>query len=118
MVVDCGDLPSGVAVDLGGTKIAATRVLEGKISHVVRAKTDTAGAAVYRITISNNAKPADFLASFTLFTVKNLTITCGNPAVPTIKASVIANTSIIDFDPSVYSAKPKSVLKPSNLSNK
>jgi len=49
MVVDCGDLPSGVAVDLGGTKIAATRVLEGKISHVVRAKTDSESGAKQQV---------------------------------------------------------------------
>ena len=73
---------------------------------------------VYKIAMNNNANPADLRASFTFLTVKNLTITCGKPAVPTIKANVMANTSINDFDPSVYSAKPNSVDNPFNLSNK
>ena len=39
-------------------------------------------------------------------------ITCGNPAVPTMSANVMANTSIIDFLPftnaAVYSGNPRS----------
>lgn len=38
-------LPSGVAVDLGGTKIAAARVTDGQVGQVLRAKTDGAGGA-------------------------------------------------------------------------
>ena len=72
----------------------------------------------YNITISNKAIPADLRASLTRLTVKKRTITWGSPAVPTIKANVIAKTSTKDLDPCVYSAKPKSLLKPSNLSNK
>ena len=84
----------------------------------ILANTATAGAVVYKIAMSNNAIPADLRASLTRFTVKNRTITCGNPAVPTINAKVIANTSINDFEPSVYSEKPNSVFNPSNLSSK
>jgi hypothetical protein len=39
------------------------------------AKDATAGAVVYKIAIKISAYPADFLASLTLGTVKNLTIT-------------------------------------------
>ena len=67
----------------------------------VLAKTAMAGAVVYNMAIKTNAYPADFLASFTLLTVKKRTITWGNPAVPTINANVMANTSIIDLVPSV-----------------
>ena len=84
----------------------------------MRAKTAIAGAVVYKIIINNNAQPADLRASETFFTVKKRTITCGKPAVPTIKAAVIKNTSNFDLLPDVYSAKPKSRCKPSNLSNK
>jgi N-acylmannosamine kinase len=38
-------LPSGVAVDLGGTKIAAARVTDGQVGQVVRVQTDGAGGA-------------------------------------------------------------------------
>ena len=43
---------------------------------------------VYIIAIKINAQAADNLASFTVGTVKNLTITCGKAAVPNIKAAV------------------------------
>ena len=42
---------------------------------LVREKTAIAGAVVYKIAINSNAQPADFRASDTFFTVKNLTIT-------------------------------------------
>ena len=61
-----------------------------------------AGAVVYRMAINKSAHPADFLASLTFLTVKNLTITCGSPAVPIIKAAVIRKTSNVDLDPDVY----------------
>ena len=48
----------------------------------------TAGAVVYSIAINNNAQPADRRAAFTEGTVKNLIITCGNPAVPIISERV------------------------------
>ena len=80
--------------------------------------TDTAGAVVYKIVINNNANPTDFLASLTFLTVKNLTITWGKPAVPTMSAMVIQNTSITDFDPLVYSVKPKSFDSISSLSRR
>ena len=67
----------------------------------VLANTATAGAVVYKMAISNSANPADFLASLTLLTVKNRTMTWGSPAVPTINAKVMANTSVIDFEPLV-----------------
>ena len=38
-------------------------------------KEETAGAVVYKIAINSKAHPADVLASLTLGTVKNLTIT-------------------------------------------
>ena len=38
-------LPSGVAVDLGGTKIAAARVTDGRVGPLVRVETDGAGGA-------------------------------------------------------------------------
>ncbi len=82
------------------------------------ANTATAGAVVYKTAINNKANPADFLASFTFLTVKNLTITWGKPAVPTIKASVMAKISILSLDPSVYSLKPSSVERPFSFSNK
>ena len=50
--------------------------------------------------------------------MKNLTITCGSPAVPTIKAKVIAKVSISGFVFSVYSLKPSSVFKLFNLSKR
>ena len=56
---------------------------------------------MYRIAINNKAHPADFLASLTFFTVKKRTITCGNPAVPIIRAIVIQNISMIDLLPVV-----------------
>ena len=70
---------------------------------MVRENTAIAGAVVYKIAIKSNAQPADFLASLTFFTVKKRTITCGSPAVPTINAMVIQNTSTIDLLPEVYS---------------
>ena len=51
--------------------------------------------------MNSSAQPAERRASETLGTVKKRTITCGRPAVPTISASVMQNTSIIDFEPSV-----------------
>ena len=68
--------------------------------------------------MNNNAQPADFLASLTFFTVKNLTITCGSPAVPIIKAAVIKNTSRVDFEPDVYLLNPSSSCNPFNLSRR
>ena len=69
----------------------------------------TAGAVVYKNEINNNAHPADILASLTLGTVKNLTITWGSPAVPNINAAVIKNTLInVVWLISVYFSKPKS----------
>ena len=56
---------------------------------------------MYKIAINNKAHPADVLASLTLGTVKNLTITCGKPAVPAIRAPVIQKTSIFDRTESV-----------------
>ncbi len=51
--------------------------------------------------------------------LKKIILTGKNPsAIPTINAKVIANTSIVDLEPSVYLSKPSSVLKPSNLSSK
>ena len=47
-----------------------------------------------------SAQPADFLASDALGTVKKRMITWGRPAVPTISASVMQNTSILAFWPS------------------
>ena len=41
-----------------------------------------------------------------LGTVKNLTITWGSPAVPTINAAVIKKTSRVLLEPSVYAEKP------------
>lgn len=46
---DSVGLPSGVAVDLGGTKIAATRVDHGKIGRVVQAKTDSNAGAEHQV---------------------------------------------------------------------
>ncbi len=60
----------------------------------ILANADTAGAVEYNIAIKIKAYPADFLASLTFGTVKNLTITCGSPAVPNIKAAVIQKISI------------------------
>ena len=62
---------------------------------------------VYIIAINTNAQPAEILASLTVGTVKNLTITCGNPAVPSIKAVVSINI-FHKFPGSVYALKPKS----------
>ena len=84
----------------------------------VLAKTATAGAVVYSTAIRSNAIPADFLASETFLTVKNLIITCGRPAVPTIKANVMAKTSINGFVLSVYLLNPNCSFKPSNLSRR
>ena len=56
-----------------------------------------------------SAQPADLRASDALGTVKKRTITCGSPAVPTIRASVMQKTSIMLLDPSVYSPNPRSV---------
>jgi hypothetical protein len=58
---------------------------------------ETAGAVEYKIAINIKAYPADFLASLTFGTVKNLTITCGKPAVPNIKAAVMQKISILDL---------------------
>jgi len=66
-----------------------------------RAKLATAGAVVYSRAMNSNAQPADLRASRTLGTVKKRTITCGRPAVPTISARVIANTSTNPLLPSV-----------------
>ena len=73
---------------------------------------------MYKIVINKSASPTDFLASLTFFTVKNLTITCGKPAVPTIKARVIQKISATDFVPDVYSVNPKSLDKESNFCSK
>ena len=43
------DLPSGVAVDFGGTKIAASRVLAGRVCDPVRAVTDGAAGPVEQV---------------------------------------------------------------------
>ena len=83
-----------------------------------RAKAATAGAVVYRIAMKNSAQPADLRASDTFGTVKKRTMTCGRPAVPTIRAAVMQNTSIVLFDPLVYSANPSSVLSPLSLSRR
>ena len=56
---------------------------------------------MYKSAINISAYPADFLASLTLGTVKNLTITWGNPAVPNINAAVIKNISMLVFEFSV-----------------
>lgn len=40
MVKDEGQLPSGVAIDFGGTKIAAARITKGDLGPLVRTKTD------------------------------------------------------------------------------
>ena len=69
---------------------------------LVLENTAIAGAVVYKMAIKSNAQPADFLASLTFFTVKKRTMTCGSPAVPTIKAMVIQNTSTIDLLPSIF----------------
>ena len=68
---------------------------------LVLANTAIAGAVVYKIAINSNAHPADLRASATFFTVKNRTITCGKPAVPTINAAVIQKTSNVDLLPEV-----------------
>ena len=60
--------------------------------------------------MNSNAQPADMRASFTLGTVKKRVMTCGNPAVPTISASVIKMTSMRGRLPWVYLSKPRSVL--------
>ena len=62
---------------------------------------------VYIIAIKINAQPAEILASLTVGTVKNLTITWGNPAVHSIKAVVIINI-FHKFPGSVYALNPKS----------
>ena len=67
----------------------------------MRAKAPTAGAVVYKMAMNTSAQPADTRASDALGTVKKRTMTCGRPAVPTIRAAVIANTSMVDLDPSV-----------------
>ena len=64
----------------------------------IRANAETAGAVEYKIAINIKAYPADFLASLTFGTVKNLTITCGKPAVPNIKAAVKKNGKILALD--------------------
>ena len=51
--------------------------------------------------MNSSAQPADLRASDALGTVKKRTITCGRPAVPTISAMVMQNTSIMLFEPSV-----------------
>ena len=79
------------------------------------AKEATAGAVVYKIAIKTKAYPADFLAAPTSGTVKNRTITCGNPAVPSINAAVIQNTSMVDLDPDVYASKPSWIINPSSF---
>ena len=81
-------------------------------------KAATAGAVVYKIAMHIKAYPADFLASLTFGTVKNLTITCGKPAVPNIKAAVMQKISILDLVPSVYALNPKSTESWSNLSKR
>lgn len=43
-------LPSGVAVDLGGTKLAAARVTSGQVGEVLKVRTDGAGDAEHQIT--------------------------------------------------------------------
>ena len=68
--------------------------------------------------MNNNASPADTRASRTLGTVKKRTMTCGSPAVPTISASVIQNTSIMLFEPLVYCVKPRDVTMSSSLSSR
>jgi hypothetical protein len=67
-------------------------------------KTAIAGAVVYKIAIKTNAYPADFLASFTLLTVKNEQLRA-----VIIKALVLQSTSTIDFVPFVYTENPRSV---------
>ncbi len=66
-----------------------------------RANAPTAGAVVYSNAMKTRAYPAERRASDTLGTVKKRTITCGNPAVPTINASVIASTSMASLVPLV-----------------
>ena len=57
--------------------------------------------------MNTNAQPADVLASFTFGTVKNLTITCGRPAVPIIRDSVYINMfNLLPGSEVVYSSKP------------
>ena len=51
--------------------------------------------------MKSSAQPADTRASRTFGTVKKRTITCGRPAVPTISAKVMKNTSIRLFAPLV-----------------
>ena len=53
-----------------------------------RAIEPTAGATVYSNAMNTSAQPADLRASETLGTVKKRTITCGRPAVPTIRDRV------------------------------
>ena len=84
----------------------------------IRANAETAGAVEYKIAIKIKAYPADFLASLTFGTVKNLTITCGKPAVPNINAAVMQKISMFDLAFSVYAINPSSVVTLSNLSNR
>jgi hypothetical protein len=51
--------------------------------------------------MNTSAQPAETRAALALGTVKKRTITCGSPAVPTISARVMANTSTVDLLPSV-----------------
>ena len=50
-----------------------------------------------------SVQQAELRTACTLFTVKNRTITCGNPAVPHIRAAVMQNMFTIDNFPVVYS---------------
>ena len=51
--------------------------------------------------MNNSAQPAETRASRTLGTVKKRTMTCGRPAVPTISAKAMKNTSTRLLVPSV-----------------
>ena len=73
-----------------------------------RAIAPTAGAVAYSKAMKSSAQPADIRASRTFGTVKKRTITCGKPAVPTINAKVMKNTSTSLLVPLVYAVNPKS----------
>ena len=51
----------------------------------------TDAIVVYIIAMNTKAQPAEIRASLTVGTVKNLTITCGRPAVPAIRTTVSIN---------------------------
>ena len=110
-----------LGASLCGVPVPAWSLTEGPLIvsiMLTRANAAIEGAVVYKIAMNNNAQPALLRASRTLGTVKKRTITCGKPAVPTISAAVIQNTSNVPFVPDVYSLNPSWVDNPSNLSSR